>query len=236
MNKTLLCVLAILLVIALMGCESIEYYETNQFDLLIFNGNISIVGYKDGYYSEDLVIDEIVTYYNARTNKEESGYIGSVEESSFQNIDLKTITINISENSIFNDIYDYAFADNQNLTSVILLNTIYSIGNFVFANDTSLEVIDLKNVVYLGNSVFYNCMKLSEIYLGNEIKKIGDNAFENCDDNLIIYIDNPIPPEIGENVFNGVDSFKIIVPQTYLDVYITSEGWSLYVSNIYSRV
>lgn len=66
MNKTLLCVLAILLVIALMGCESIEYYETNQFDLLIFNGNISIVGYKDGYYSEDLVIDEIVTYYNVR--------------------------------------------------------------------------------------------------------------------------------------------------------------------------
>lgn len=236
MKQTLLCVLTILLAITLMGCESIEYYETNQFELLIFNGNISIVGYKDGYYSEDLVIDEIVTYYNTRTNKEENGYIGSVGESSFQNIDLKTITINISENSILNDIYDYAFADNENLTSVVLLSTIYSIENFVFANDTSLEVIDLKNVVYLGNSVFYNCLKLSEIYLGSEIKKIGDNAFENCDDNLIIYIDNPIPPEIGENIFQGVDSFRIIVPQAYLETYQNSDGWSLYASNIYSLV
>jgi uncharacterized lipoprotein YehR (DUF1307 family) len=236
MKKSLLFVVALMLTLSLLGCESIEYYETNQFNLLVFNDNISIVGYKEGYYSEDLVIDEIVTYYNTRTNKEENGYIGSVEEGAFQNINLKTITINISDNSILNDIYDYAFADNENLISVILYSTIYSIGHFVFANDTSLEVIDLKNVVYLGNSVFSNCLKLSEIYLGSEIKLIGNNAFENCYDNLIIYIDNPIPPKIGEDIFKGVDSFRIMVPQAYLEIYQSSDGWSSYASNIYPQV
>ncbi len=229
----------IIIIIGLMfllaSCDSIEHHETDQFELLIFNGNISIVGYKEGYYSEDLVIDQMVTYYNTKTGKLKSGYINRIDDNAFQNEDIASIKINPSENSIFNQILDYAFADNYNLTRVELPPSILEISNFVFSNSVSLQSIDLQNVKYLGDSVFYNCLMLNEIYLGSEIVSIGNNTFENCDDNLVIYINNPTPPQIGDNIFQGVESFSIVVPQMYLETYKAAIGWSLYVSHIFPQ-
>jgi len=228
-------ILIIGLLFLLVSCESIEHHETDQFELLIFNGNISIVGYKEGYYSEDLVIDGMVTYYNTKTGKQNSGYIDSLEDNSFRDLDIKTIAINISDNPFFVDILDYAFADNENLTSINIYGDIYSIRNFVFSNSVNLQSIDLQNVKYLGDSVFYNCLMLNEIHLGSEIIRIGNNTFENCDDNLVIYINNPTPPQIGDNIFQGVESFSIVVPQMYLETYKAAIGWSIYASHIFPQ-
>jgi hypothetical protein len=76
---------------------------------------------------------------------------------------------------------------------------------------------------------------LNEIYLGSEIVSIGNNTFENCDDNLVIYINNPTPPQIGDNIFQGVETFSIVVPQMYLETYKAAIGWSLYASHIYPQ-
>ena len=89
-------ILIIGLLFLLVSCESIEHYETDQFELLIFNGNISIVGYKEGYYSEDLVIDQMVTYYNSKTGKLKSGYINRIGDNAFRNKDITSIKINPS--------------------------------------------------------------------------------------------------------------------------------------------
>ena len=232
MKKIIILILTIILSTSLYGCETIEYYETDQFKLYIFNGNISISGYKEGYYSENLIIEEKVTYYNKRTNKNEQGYVQSIDKNAFKQIDLTSISIRIADSLVRLSILDYAFADNENLTTVSFQNKVYRLKDFVFANDSSLTVIDLHDVVYLGSSVFYNCLSLEEIHLGSEIKQIGSLAFENCDDSLVVYIDNPTPPEIGEDIFKGVESFKVMVPEDYLEVYRSANGWSDYASNI----
>jgi hypothetical protein len=232
MKKIIILILTIILSTSLYGCETIEYYETDQFKLYIFNGIIYIDGYKEGYHSENLIIEESVIYYNTRTKQNEEGLVGGVNRGAFQNEGLKSITINVTEESFLTDIFSYAIANNEDLTSVTFKDTIVSIGNFVFANASSLTVIDLHDVLYLGNSVFYNCLSLEEIHLGSEIKQIGSLAFENCNDNLVVYIDNPTPPEIGEDIFKGVESFKVMVPEDYLEVYRSANGWSDYASNI----
>jgi len=231
-NRIFLIIVVLIINLFLYSCENIEYSVSNEFKLKIFNGNISIIGFNDDYYNENLVINEEVRYYDKKDKEYKTGFVLRVEENAFRKMNLKSITFNVTEKSKFTQILDYAFADNKDLTTIILPKTIIEIGDYAFSNDSSLETINLYEIQDLGNFVFMNCEKLEEIDLGNNINTIGNNTFENCNDNLIIKISNPIPPTIGDDIFKNVNSFKIIVPSNLLETYKNADGWAEYSSSI----
>lgn len=235
MKKYILLILLLLLSFALTGCEEVRYPNTPQFKLYIFNGYISITGFNDDYCTEDLVIEEQVTFYCEQHKRNETGYVSNVHDNAFQNKGLKSVMICDSENSKFDNILSYAFADNPDLVEVILPHTIFTITDFAFANNPSLETIDLHNVWYLYDGVFLNNTSLQLIRIGNEIKKIGNNAFENCHDDLTIIIGNMTPPKIGSDIFKGVDNYRILVPRIVLEDYKSARGWSNFSSHIFAQ-
>ncbi|MDR4968927.1 MAG: leucine-rich repeat protein, partial [Acholeplasmataceae bacterium] len=146
MKKVQLIFLIILMSIALLGCEYVKYYQTDKFDLLNFNHGISILGYREGYHSEDLVIHDEITFFNAKTGKNQTVIISAIDTRAFQNMNLRSVVIIASDNSEFNTILSYAFADNENLASVILPQSIAQVNQYAFANNPKLESIDLHDL------------------------------------------------------------------------------------------
>ncbi len=97
-----------------------------------------------------------------------------------------------------------AFRDND-LTSVVIPNSVTSIGNFAFAENNLPSVILPSSVTTLGNSVFQNNLDL-----------------------ITVTSNNPVPPELGENVFFNTGSEKVLfIPGESVQEYLDA-GWTFF--------
>ena len=109
-------------------------------------------------------------------------------------------------------IADSAFYDCTNLTSVVIAESVTSIGISAFhdcCNLTSLEIPD--NVISIGVSAFTSCTKLTALKLGNSVKSIGNNAFSFCTNLTSLTIGNSVT-SIGHYAFQyctGLTSITI---------------------------
>ncbi|MBQ8721708.1 MAG: leucine-rich repeat domain-containing protein [Paludibacteraceae bacterium] len=83
----------------------------------------------------------------------------------------------------------------------------------VFEGYTSLKSIIIPNSIKtIGNRAFYGCSSLESIILPDSLKEIHPQAFENCTSLKSIIIPNTIR-EIGERTFYGCSSLEsIIIP------------------------
>ncbi len=128
---------------------------------------------------------------------------------------------------------NYAFSDDDNVTSVKLPESINSIGTYAFNDCDRLTKIDipasvksieakafyscdiLKEVTLhegleaIGNEVFYNNYQLSIITLPSTLKTIGTRAFRACGSLKSIVIPNSVTT-MGEDVFNNCTSLTTV--------------------------
>ena len=128
---------------------------------------------------------------------------------------------------------NYAFSDDDNVTSVKLPESINSIGTYAFNDCDRLTKIDipasvksieakafyscdiLKEVTLhegleaIGNEVFYNNYQLSIITLPSTLKTIGIRAFRACGSLKSIVIPNSVTT-MGEDVFNNCTSLTTV--------------------------
>lgn len=94
-------------------------------------------------------------------------------------------TLYISGHGYMNDEYDdYSlspfFAD-ENITTIIIEDTILSIGDFMFKNCKNLNTIRIPySIQKIGTSAFENCTSLSHIIIPQNVNYIGDYAFNKC--------------------------------------------------------
>ena len=72
-----------------------------------------------------------------------------------------------------------AFLNCENLTAISLPGAI-EIGNAAFCGCVSLINVSLPKVKVIGREAFFNCEKLSQLDLGNGLEEVGEYAFENC--------------------------------------------------------
>ena len=78
-------------------------------------------------------------------------------------------------------IVDSAFQDCQRLSSIVIPDTVISIGTYSFFGCSSLTSIDLgKGIKTIGNAVFYFCSSLTYIVIPSSVTSIGNNAFYTC--------------------------------------------------------
>lgn len=94
-----------------------------------------------------------------------------------------------SYNTFFDAIYfedgitsigSYAFADNENITSVTIPKTVKSLGNYSFYNCENLKYIELpKALTLVGEKALYNCPTLETIVFSSNAPQFGVDALTN---------------------------------------------------------
>lgn len=150
------------------------------------------------------------------------------------------------------EIYEYAFYNKDNLTSVIIGNgatiigdnafygcanlrnitignSVVTIGEQAFAECTSLVNVTISNsVVSIGREAFYNCTSLVSIDIPNGVTEIGSSAFSNCSNLTSITLPESLTT-IGAVVFK--DCFKL----TSITVDANNENYQSIDANMYSK-
>ena len=109
-------------------------------------------------------------------------------------------------------IADDAFSGCSYLTSVVIPNSVKSIGNWAFYACINLTSIEIPNsVTSIGGLAFYNCKGLTSVTIPNSVTSIGDAAFEECYRLTSVKIPNSVT-SIGGEAFSycsGLTSVEI---------------------------
>ncbi|MCL2765866.1 MAG: leucine-rich repeat protein [Treponema sp.] len=138
----------------------------------------------------------------------------------FSSSNLTSIVIPNSVTSIGS----FAFYICTSLTSIVIPNNLTSIGDYAFGGCTSLTNIVIPNsVTSIGDSAFYQCTSLTSIVIPNSVTSIGDAAFAHCTNLTSIVIPNNLT-SIGDYAFVGCTSLtNIVIPNS-----VTSIGQSAF--------
>jgi hypothetical protein len=83
---------------------------------------------------------------------------------------------------------EMAFRGNENITSIVLPESLRVIGSSSFAYCKNLEAVVFKgNLTSIGNSAFRYCTELEEITLPASVSVIAESAFSHCTNLTKIY-------------------------------------------------
>ena len=112
-----------------------------------------------------------------------------------------------------------AFYNCNSLTSIVIPNSVTSIGECAFYNCNSLTSIAISNnVTNIGEYAFYNCSSLTSIDIPSSVTSIGDSAFSSCSSLQSIEIPNGVT-NIGKHAFYGCSSLtSIIIPNSVTSI------------------
>lgn len=139
-------------------------------------------------------------------------------------------------NSKYNDKFVTAiavsgFINRTNITSVIIPNSVTTIGDNAFKGCNSLANVTFNensNVTSIGNSAFRDCTNLASISIPNSVTTIGEYAFNGCTSITSIIIPNGITA-IENGVFGntGLTSITIHSNITSIGKYAFAMCYSL---------
>lgn len=142
--------------------------------------------------------------------------VTKIGDNSFKDKALTSVVIPNTVTSIGN----FAFYYNTSLLNVTIPNSVTSIGDSAFAYCTSLESITLPiNLEKIGNSTFQDCKALKEITIPSSVKSIGSYAFFECFSLTNITIPDGVT-YIGEGAFKDCKKLKSV----YIPDSVTSVG------------
>jgi hypothetical protein len=104
---------------------------------------------------------------------------------------------------------------NNSVTSVVIPNSVTSIGNYAFQECTNLASITIGNgVTSIGSSAFRACSQLTSATIGNSVTSVGSSAFNLCTSLTSITIPDSAT-SIGDNAFNNCTSLiSITIPNS----------------------
>ena len=103
-----------------------------------------------------------------------------------------------------------AFNDCSSLTNVIIPNRVTKIGSVAFFNCYSLTNVIIPNgVTSIGDSAFYNCCSLTNVIIPNSVTSIG-GAFYNCRSLTNVIIPNGVT-SMGSSAFSGCSSLTNVI-------------------------
>ena len=79
------------------------------------------------------------------------------------------------------EIYKYAFYENDNVTKIIIPDSVSKIDEYAFSYCDSLVSVTIGNgVTHIGEGAFHDCYSLASITIPNSVKSIGYSVFSRC--------------------------------------------------------
>ena len=108
------------------------------------------------------------------------------------------------------------------------------IGNTVFQNSGIKGEIYLPHVTYIDQHAFEGCTNLEGVTLGKYIADLRYYCFAGCTSLKYIKILNPIPPQLGNNdtEFINTNNCPIYVPKESVHAYKTTGHWAYWANRI----
>ena len=124
------------------------------------------------------------------------------------------LTSIVISNSVVS-IGDGAFAGCTSLSSIVIPDSVPSIGDWAFSDCTSLSNIVIPNsVTSIGEGAFSSCTSLSNIVISDSVTRIGNLAFSNCTSLSNIVISDSVT-NIGDDVFYQCSSLtSVVIPNS----------------------
>ena len=109
-----------------------------------------------------------------------------------------------------------AFQDCSSLTSVVIPNSVTTIRDWAFEGCSSLTSITIPNsVTSISRGVFFGCSRLSSVVIPNSVTTIEKKAFAYCTGLTSIYIPESIT-SIGEDAFSDCKNLKFLSIPSHL--------------------
>ena len=128
-------------------------------------------------------------------------------QNAFKDCNLTSVMIGNSVTSIG----EGAFAYCSSLTSVVIGDGVTSIGNYAFRNCSRLTSITIPDgVTSIGSWAFYDCSSLTSVVIGDSVTSIGDYAFEYCSSLTSVVIGDGVT-SIGDSAFYNCSSLTSVV-------------------------
>ena len=107
-------------------------------------------------------------------------------------------------------IYEKAFHNNHNITSVVIPDSVTSIGSYAFYYCTSLtSVVIPDSVTSIGNYAFESCYNLTSVVIPDSVTSIGSEAFEYCRSLTSVEIPDSVT-SIGNRAFSWCTSLTSV--------------------------
>ena len=112
---------------------------------------------------------------------------------------------------------DYAFAYRKNLSEIAIPSSVTAIGSYAFANCENLKTIEVsQSVKSIQSCVFKSCVSLTKA-TWRTLVSVPDSAFEGCSALTDVKLSNVT--KIGERAFSGCIGLKeIILPQSLTEI------------------
>ncbi|MEA4982592.1 MAG: leucine-rich repeat protein [Paludibacter sp.] len=139
---------------------------------------------------------------------------------------LDSIVIPQKVTTLYNDV----FSECYKLAYVELPDNITSIGNYTFYNNYALKTIDLpEKLVSVGYACFYRS-GLVELVLPPSLSNFNSDVFDNCSALKKITCQQPTPPVLPNDPFDGVDKTICVleVPFWSATMYKQANIWSFF--------
>ena len=193
--------------------NSAYWSEFKNYDGFVLPGAIFEV---DGIKYETTGSESVAVIYN-----EESPYSGAINIPSEVTYYDKTLFVSA--------IFEYAFNNCENLTSITIPNSVNFIGYMAFNGCTGLSVVDIpegetriqtmafanctglstvnipESVTSIDYGAFMGCTSLTSVSIPNSVFYIGQKAFENCSALTDVSIGENVS-EISNDAFSGCTS------------------------------